>query len=323
MAKNRIIYLFSLITAIIFYIDYLGWISAYALALVLILPLLSLLLSLPSLVKRNVNAAVKGVCRRNEENNIEFSVDGGWFGYSPLCRLKAVLTDHLGDSKTVYEVVTVKGRSTTLPIDTRHCGVFDCAVSKAYFYDYLCLFRFKAKTPKRVTVTVAPTPVCPVPVPDMTAFTAKVLIPKPGGGFSEVYETREYRPGDPINTLHWKLSAKTDKLIIREAMIPEKLTVIVTLDLTKDRTRYDMTLDRLRWVCEELLKHEIPHSVCYLGADDGALHTEKVTDSDDLKSVLAGLMLKPIPMDRESLESRSFPEADWRCHILLNGGGAE
>ena len=32
---------------------------------------------------------------------------------------------------------------------------------------------------------------------------------------------REYRPGDPVRRIHWKLSAKTDRLLIRESM-PEK-----------------------------------------------------------------------------------------------------
>jgi uncharacterized protein (DUF58 family) len=322
MAKNRIIYLFSLIGVIVFYVDYDGWISAYALILVLAVPALSLLLSLPSMVGVRLNVSVKKICERNEKNDIEFSVRQGWFGYSPLFRLRIMIDDLLGDRKAKYEVTAAKGIVSTVPMDTGHCGIFDCTVTKAYVYDFLCLFRLKAKVPGSFSVTVEPTAVRPIPEPDMTGFTARALRPKAGGGFSEIHETREYRPGDPMNSVHWKLSAKTDDIIIREAMIPERLLVIVSVDLKKDRSEYDRTLDRLKWVSGELLNREVPHSVYYLAAEDGALCSVAVTNEDELGRLMTELLSKPLRTDRASLAARTFNEADWRYHIPLSGGDA-
>ena len=43
---------------------------------------------------------------------------------------------------------------------------------------------------------------------------------KPGSDPSETFAIREYRPGDPIRQIHWKLSGKTDEMMVRELGLP-------------------------------------------------------------------------------------------------------
>ena len=38
-----------------------------------------------------------------------------------------------------------------------------------------------------------------------------------GNDPSEIFDIREYVPGDDIRSIHWKLSSKTDTLILKEA----------------------------------------------------------------------------------------------------------
>ena len=47
---------------------------------------------------------------------------------------------------------------------------------------------------------------------------------------SEVYQLREYRPGDDIRQIHWKLSSKLDELILKEASQPESRSLLVFWD---------------------------------------------------------------------------------------------
>ena len=53
---------------------------------------------------------------------------------------------------------------------------------------------------------------------------------KKGGGFSEFHENREYRPGDSVRDIHWKLSGKTDKLIVRQAMEPVQRRLVLAVE---------------------------------------------------------------------------------------------
>lgn len=47
---------------------------------------------------------------------------------------------------------------------------------------------------------------------------------------SETFEIRDYRPGDKLQSVHWKLSAKMDELVVRENSMPKACPVVIMLD---------------------------------------------------------------------------------------------
>ena len=51
-----------------------------------------------------------------------------------------------------------------------------------------------------------------------------------GGDPSEVFDIREYAPGDDVRTIHWKLSSKTDELIVRQPSDPSHYNVAILPD---------------------------------------------------------------------------------------------
>ena len=54
-----------------------------------------------------------------------------------------------------------------------------------------------------------------------------------GNDPSEMFDIREYVPGDDIRSIHWKLSSKTDELILRQASDPSHYDVAVLPDFGK------------------------------------------------------------------------------------------
>lgn len=59
-----------------------------------------------------------------------------------------------------------------------------------------------------------------------------------GSDPSEIFDIRDYVPGDDVRTIHWKLSCKTDGLIVRQASDPSHYDVALLPDLglaQKDR----------------------------------------------------------------------------------------
>lgn len=57
-----------------------------------------------------------------------------------------------------------------------------------------------------------------------------------GNDPSEVFDIRDYQPGDDVRSIHWKLSVKTDSLILREPGTPAYYDLVVLPDfgLTQD-----------------------------------------------------------------------------------------
>lgn len=51
-----------------------------------------------------------------------------------------------------------------------------------------------------------------------------------GNDLSEIYDIREYVPGDDIRAIHWKLSSKTDRMIVRQPSEPFHYNVVILPD---------------------------------------------------------------------------------------------
>lgn len=58
---------------------------------------------------------------------------------------------------------------------------------------------------------------------------------RPGGDRSEIFDVREFRPGDRIQSIHWKLSAKTDEWIVREDSSPLACPVVLLLEGSRQK----------------------------------------------------------------------------------------
>ena len=118
-----------------------------------------------------------------------------------------------------------------------------------------------------------------------------MLKPKYGGGFSEEHDLREYRPGDTVNSIHWKLSSKTDKVIVREPLENANKDVFLVLSRIG---KEDRGLEILYWLSLELCQREIPHIL----VADTLYEVNGESDTvDALSAMLAKPMDKPCPYD--------------------------
>ncbi len=50
----------------------------------------------------------------------------------------------------------------------------------------------------------------------------------------EMFDIREYQPGDDIRSIHWKLSAKADELIVRQASDPTHYDIVILPDFGRN-----------------------------------------------------------------------------------------
>lgn len=64
---------------------------------------------------------------------------------------------------------------------------------------------------------------------------------KKGYDATEVFELREYQPGDSIRTIHWKLSEKFDTVLVREPSDTSSYDILVMFDagLTSGEITYE------------------------------------------------------------------------------------
>ena len=301
MKKNRFFYACGLIGAAAFYIAYREWLSWLILVGLLWLPWLSLLVSLPLLLGFRAGTAGPESCRMGQNARVSLNARcrGAVPPFSGRLRLTRVTT---GETWQYHH---------SGPVPTEHCGCILAQPEKVWVSDVLGLFRFRVKSPPPGRILVRPEPVSPGRLPDLRKYTARSWRPKPGGGYSELHEMRLYRPGDSLNQVHWKLTAKTGKLTVREPQEPNRGLVLLTLDICGTASELDRKLGRLLWLGDYLLNESIAFEIRALTGE--GIFSRQVADTAALEGALDAL-LSSAPAAGGSILDREF-RASWHRHI--------
>ena len=296
MVRRRIVYCLALLGGLVFYWAYREWLSWFLLMLMVLLPWFSLLMSLPAIFTCRAEIA----CPTAVEQGAKATLI--WQGRSrfPLPSLTGKMI-----AKNQLWGISHKLRSgDDLPTD--HCGQLTVTLRRPRCHDYLGLFAIPVRKQTGARVLVRPVAIAPAQVPDMSRYQVNIWRPKPGGGFAENHELRLYRPGDSLKQVHWKLSAKTGKLITREPMEPLRSRMLLTLELGGD---LDCKLGRLLWMSRYLLECDLPHQIqCLTGA---GMRTYAIFCAEDTVRAVDQL-LQALPAGDTQPD---YSPAAWRYHI--------
>lgn len=300
MLGRRMLYLIALLGGLVFYWAYREWLSWVFLLLLLLVPLFSFLVSLPAMLTCRATVRSPAAVELGEDAEVF------WLGHSvfPLPTLDGKVM-----ARNVLTTESLRVRSGEL-LPTEHCGLLELTLHKPRCNDYLGLFSLPVGKRSSARVLVRPKSVPLDKPPDMTRYQINAWVPKPGGGFSENHELRLYRPGDNLRQVHWKLSAKTGKLIYRESMEAVRSRMLLTLELCGSGKELDFKLGRLQWMSGYLLRCELPHTIqCLTG--QGVLTFAVSTEQDTLDAVDALLCT---PVVNGQVEG-DYLSALWHYHI--------
>ena len=314
MGKNWFLYLLGLGGTVVFHAYYFGWYSWFLLVLMVCLPLFSLLVSLPAMIRVRLRLDVPEQCTREQPAYVTMGAANGFLPL-PRCRFRLRIEHGMTGESVVLKQQTPGHEQWYLPLDTAHCGVLRCSAEKGRVYDYLGLLCLPIRVGESVELMIRPQAVQPEKLPNLAHFLARRRRPKPGGGFSEEHELRDYRPGDNLRDMHWKLSVKTDRLIVREPQEPVREMTLLTLDLKGTPEQVDRTLEQLLWLSGWLLEHETEHHVMWIDPADCQIASAQIRDKNDLEELLCRLLRSSLREDTPSIARRRFERASWRYHI--------
>lgn len=251
MIKRWFSYLTVLLGCLMFYIAYQEWTAWILLLLVLLLPPSSLLLSLPAMLTARARSQMPPAVAAGTP----LAVDMDATARLPMPTWRMHVQVYHTYSK---ENLLLQNGS---PCPAAHCGSLNCKPHRGWVYDYLGLFRVPLRAPQAFRVLVRPEPLPLQEEIDLSNILVNAWRPKVGGGFAENHELRLYRPGDSLQQIHWKLTAKTGKLILREPMVPDRMRLLVWLNLQGTPEELDRKLGRLLWLGGHLRRQGLPFDI--------------------------------------------------------------
>lgn len=165
-------------------------------------------------------------------------------------------------------------------------GVLEVSVERVYVTDWLGFVRLKRKCDAIREIKVFPDGEIKA-APDMTAIAGGMSEAEEtrhkGNDFSEVVDIREYRPGDKLQNIHWKLSAGREEFMVkeRESMSSDQLVICVELANDEKNVLNDI-LKAAYGLGRYLLSGNIPFTIYHWSVNGDDMVESVVENGADL-----------------------------------------
>ena len=249
MAKRWLSFMAVWLCCLVFFYAYRQWASVLLFGGVTTLPVVALILSRQVIRSCKLRLDLPAAVNRGEQANFDVGITCE--GPRPDWRIRAKMRHSVTGQK--------KRLRPGAPLPADHCGTWEITLRGLYIFDIMGLFPFRATRPQQISLPIRPQPIAPDAMPELGNHTAVRWQPRRGGGFSENHDLRLYRPGDNPQQIHWKLSAKTGNLILREPLEAVRNRLLLRLDYSGTPKQIDYKLGVLLWMSRYLLSKNLPH----------------------------------------------------------------
>lgn len=221
----------------------------------------------------------------------------------PVLRLHCHIgvENQLNGQKASYRLISwANSRRTTrqtLRLGSEYCGRIRVTVEKGKLYDCFGLFGLTVPWEAVTHMVVQPDtfPMSVTLLPKAGEIEESLLYSqeRPGQDMTETYQLREYTPGDSPRQIHWKLSGKLERLIVRDPALPIEHNVLVFWERTGgsgDPERIDAQAEVVISLCRSLAEEGIPFTIGWNDTDRNLCILHDIRDMDTLIGVIPRLL---------------------------------
>lgn len=119
-----------------------------------------------------------------------------------------------------------------------HHGTYELHLKQLICYSFFSLFQIKKRIRNKTTLIRLPsiTPISPPDLlPNTPSFDGDSFSQTTSGDDpSEIFAIREFKDGDSMKKIHWKLSSKTDSFLVRDDSFPLTKRTILFFAVTQE-----------------------------------------------------------------------------------------
>ena len=112
---------------------------------------------------------------------------------------------------------------------------------------------------------------------------------RPGDDPGETFDIREYQEGDSIRQIHWKLTGKLDKMMIRQRSFPVDDTVLILAEAfqaDRDPQRAETVAEVFSAVLQSFMEQKISCQAGIYDRSSGKFRLEKIRTEEDRENIL-------------------------------------
>lgn len=276
--------------------------TAFVISIVLLLiPLCSFLLHL--YIRKHLEVRLTADANMNKGKNGIFSVHMDNPTIFPVFRIgyKIQVENQLNREKRIMRMTgslsPKKQMQTSMTTGSDYCGRLRVSVQKIVLYDIFGLFGVSCKCQAVTHMTVQPdtfeTAITVLQSFNSVEESEVYSQDRPGSDLTETFQIREYVPGDSPRQIHWKLSSKFDKLIVRDPALPITRNVLIFWERTGESGSLDLLDAQAEVVVslgKSLLEQSIQFSIAWNDTDRNLCIRYEIQDMDELIGIIPRLM---------------------------------
>lgn len=196
--------------------------------------------------------------------------------------------------RIVLELNDNRIESKKVVTESLPCGYTTFTIENAYIYDILGFGSVSINNiSENVNVMVMPTPK-PIDIdlpkmPFVSGDESEIFHEDRGRDSSETFEIREFHDGDSMNRIHWKLSSKTDELMIRDSIAAIETNIYVYFDLSK-RINIDEELEKSISIAYEMRNLGYAFYIMWFDKDARILRRSLVSEYEHIENAVSEVM---------------------------------
>lgn len=205
-----------------------------------------------------------------------------------------------------------------IPVTPSDIGLISLRTSHVTVYDYLHFISYNIPFTSEVSVPVLPivasSRTLPEIVPNDGIEEFEETAPL-GMVSTDIKEIREYRPGDRLQRIHWKLSAKLDDLFVKEMANTSALSIVLLPELDKDYLN-DTVSTSLSCI-KQLTELKERFEICIFNQASCEFSFMTITGEDETLEALTVLYCQPLYEGR-SLALDTYLNSDCKTATIIH-----
>lgn len=305
MVRKRLEYCLLLVAVTVFHVFFVDYLSFIIFSFFLTLPVISLVMTL--FARRGIKAELEissAFLQKNDVLFIHLNVKNTTYLTACRVRVKLVIRNDLLQEERIEILFLTAGR-TGLTVEqkltSKYCGKLTCRIDELRTYDYLGLFSFRQKTSahQKCDVLILPSVFQLGDIhrdaktyQDVESDTYSRI--KAGDDPTEIFDIREYKNGDRLTKIHWKLTGKHEQVMVKDFGLPISTEALLLFDLSGGSKDLDGLMDTIYSVSRFLIESQVPHEMEWYSNQQGNTHCS-IKQHDDLSAALSILLSEGRP----------------------------
>lgn len=216
-----------------------------------------------------------------------------------------------------------------LPIKYSMNGIYSFSVSKITIRDMLGFISLRKNMNTQAETVIYPERdlAAAFDMTDMNrGMTESEESVKRGHDFSDVSDVREYIPGDKLMSIHWKLSAKRDILMVKDRVSMSDQQMVLLVELSGSDEEVDAVLTLAYAVVKRLVEEQTYVRLMWWSEGRFEFQEKQIMNLDNLRDAFTDIYYEQIYSNPERIRGYMLsirPELRAYANVCIHNGREE